>query len=59
MKIDINMISNQFIGQLTLIFITLKLIGILKWSWWAVLAPIWLPIAIVMTIGFISYLVLK
>lgn len=31
---------------LCLIFITLKLTGYIAWSWWWVLAPIWIPISI-------------
>lgn len=29
----------SFIHVLTLIFITLKLIGVITWSWWLVLLP--------------------
>ena len=32
-----------FCGLLTLIFITLKLFGIISWSWIWVLSPIWIP----------------
>ena len=35
-----------FIGLLTLVFITLKLIGVIDWSWVWVLAPIWITAAI-------------
>lgn len=35
-----------FLGLLTLLFIALKLTGVIAWSWWWVLAPIWLPTAI-------------
>ncbi len=31
-----------FLGALALIFITLKLIGKITWSWWYVLMPIWI-----------------
>ncbi len=46
----------SFLPALTLIFITLKLTGTIDWSWWWVLAPLWIPIAIgcVVVIGFIS-----
>jgi hypothetical protein len=30
-----------FFGLLTIVFITLKLIGKIDWSWWWVLAPLW------------------
>lgn len=36
-----------FCGLLAIAFIVLKLIGVIKWSWIWVLAPIWLPTAIV------------
>lgn len=32
-----------FFGLLAIIFITLKLIGIIDWSWIWVLAPLWCP----------------
>ena len=31
-----------FVGLLTVLFVALKLIGIISWSWWWVLAPIWI-----------------
>ena len=31
---------------LALVFIVLKLIGVIDWSWWWVLAPWWVPISI-------------
>lgn len=33
-------------GVLLVIFIVLKLIGAISWSWWWVLSPLWIPIAI-------------
>lgn len=36
-----------FLGLLALVFITLKLIGVITWSWAWVLAPIWIPIVLV------------
>ena len=35
-----------FAGLLTLIFITLKLTGLLGWSWVWVLAPIWISLGL-------------
>jgi len=32
---------------LALLFIGLKLGGVITWSWWWVLAPIWIPLSIV------------
>jgi hypothetical protein len=37
-----------FPGLLALIFITLKLTDYIDWSWWWVLAPIWVPLALFM-----------
>ena len=31
-----------FIGLLTIVFITLKLTGVIDWSWGWVLSPIWI-----------------
>lgn len=36
-----------FSGLLTIVFITLKLIGIINWSWVWVLAPLWISVALV------------
>jgi len=41
-----NVSGVSFFGLLTLVFITLKLTGHIAWSWWWVLAPLWLPITI-------------
>ena len=35
-----------FLGILTLIFITLKLTDYIDWSWWAILAPTYIPVLI-------------
>lgn len=43
-----------FFGLLTIVFIILKLVGIIAWSWWWVLAPLWLPIALVLVIAVIA-----
>lgn len=37
-----------FCEILTLVFIVLKLCGVVTWSWWWVLAPIWIPIALLL-----------
>lgn len=35
-----------FFGLLGIAFIVLKLIKVIDWSWWWVLAPIWAPLSI-------------
>lgn len=37
-----------FCGLLTILFIALKLTNVITWSWWWVLAPMWIPFAIVL-----------
>ena len=43
MKISINI---GFLGFMFLIFLTLKLIGVINWSWWIITLPLWGPIII-------------
>lgn len=35
-----------FFGLLTILFIALKLLGKIDWSWWWVLFPLWIGFAI-------------
>lgn len=35
-----------FLGLLCLLFIGLKLGGLITWSWWFVMMPLWLPLAV-------------
>ena len=39
-----------FLGALTILFIALKLTHVIDWSWWWVLSPIWIPVAVVLGI---------
>ena len=34
----------SFLELLAIVFIALKLMGYIQWSWWLVLAPLWFPI---------------
>ena len=36
-----------FVGLLTIVFITLKLTHVIAWSWWWVLSPLWISVAVV------------
>lgn len=50
----------SFTGALTLIFITLKLTHVIDWSWAWVLAPLWIPlalVAVILLVAFILYVV--
>lgn len=35
-----------FCGLLTIAFIVLKLLGVITWSWWWVLSPAWISLAL-------------
>lgn len=51
-----------FFGLLAIVFIVLKLTGYIAWSWWWVLAPLWVPFCIfiaVMIVLFISVYILN
>lgn len=43
-----------FLGSLTIAFIVLKLCHVIAWPWLWVLAPIWIPLAIIAIICLIA-----
>ena len=45
-------------GVLGVVFIVLKLTGVISWSWWWVLAPFWLPALVAVAFGLISLFVI-
>lgn len=47
-----------FTGLLTIVFIVLKLLGKIAWSWWWVLSPLWISAGLVLAILLIGLLVL-
>lgn len=48
----------DFCGLLTIVFIALKLLNIITWSWIWVLAPLWFPIAFILGIFIIVVIVI-
>lgn len=49
-----------FSGLLTIVFIILKLLGKIDWSWWWVLSPLWISFLLVLIIlGFAIIIALK
>lgn len=46
-----------FFGLLAIVFITLKLLGYIAWSWWWVLAPLWAPVVVVLVVALVIFLV--
>lgn len=45
-----------FLGLLGLVFITLKLCGVINWSWWLVLLPIYGPVCLVIGLFLLLFL---
>lgn len=39
-----------FLGLLTILFIALKLLGVIAWPWVWVLAPLWIPTVLVVIV---------
>lgn len=46
----------SFTGMLTVVFITLKLCGVIQWSWLWVLSPVWINLAIIIVVLAVLYL---
>lgn len=43
-------------GVLTIVFVVLKLVGVIAWSWWWVLSPLWISAAL--AVAFIGALLM-
>lgn len=43
-----------FFGLLGILFIGLKLGGIIDWSWWYVTMPLWLPFSVAIPLIFVA-----
>ena len=46
-----------FVGLLTVAFIVLKLCGIISWSWWWVLSPLWISATVVFSVIIIAAII--
>jgi hypothetical protein len=46
-----------FLGLLTVVFIVLKLMEVITWSWVWVLAPFWIPMLIILAICVVAGLI--
>ena len=44
------------LGLLGVVFVTLKLIGTIDWSWWWVTLPFWGPVAIFLVVSAVCVL---
>ena len=56
-KTKISVQLGSFPTLLTIAFIVLKLCNVIAWSWWWVLAPLWIPVAVVI-LGLLFFLIL-
>ena len=43
-----------FMQFLTILFIVLKLTGVIDWSWWWVLSPIWVSVSLAFLLVFLA-----
>ena len=41
------------LGVLQVIFIVLKLVGVISWSWWVVLIPTWIDLTLIIAIVYL------
>ena len=48
----------SFTGLLTIVFIVLKLLGVITWSWVWVLSPIWITLVLILIAVFIAVIVI-
>lgn len=46
-KTKISVQIGSFPTLLTIAFIVLKLCKVIAWSWWWVLSPLWIPVAVI------------
>ena len=46
-------IIRRTLELLLVVFIVLKLTGVITWSWWWVLSPLWIPLAIALIVTII------
>lgn len=44
------------LGVLQVIFIVLKCIGVIAWSWWAVLIPLWISMGLAVLAVFLYFI---
>lgn len=59
---SVNNTGVGILGVLLIIFVVLKLVGVVTWSWWVVLIPLWIEIgliALIIIIGLIVILIRK
>lgn len=56
-KVELNT-GTLFLELMFLMFLGLKISGLIDWSWWWVFAPLWVPIALVIGFFGIAFVVM-
>ena len=49
-KVEVTGTQSIFPTLLLILFIALKLTGVIAWSWWWVLSPLWIPLGLALLI---------
>ena len=47
---NVNNTGVGILGVLLIVFIVLKLVGVVTWSWWVVLIPLWIEIGLLIIV---------
>ena len=48
-----------FTGLLTIVFVILKLLEKIDWSWWWILSPIWIPVVLLLAVSILLFVVYR
>lgn len=48
-----------FSGLLFLVFLVLKLVGVIDWSWWWITAPLWVPTVLFIIIFAVTFIAIS
>lgn len=50
-----------FFGMLTILFVALKLTGVIDWHWAWIVAPVWIPLVlgVLILLGYVIYKIIK
>jgi hypothetical protein len=51
---EVKVAGPSLCSMLLIAFIVLKLCNVISWSWWWVMSPLWIPMAIVLVILIIA-----
>ena len=61
MEDNISLLNIDSVELITIIFVVLKLTGVIDWSWWWVLSPLLIPIGLLIVVlivfGIISFII--